>query len=214
MFKTAIASVVALTMVAGASAPAAARPYWGGGYGHYNRGGGNALGNILLGGVLVGGAVPSESILIVDFGSQVTQLIARRVREAGVYSEIAPFNSGRGRVRSDAAQGRHPVGFARLRCRRRQPARAAGFFDSGLPILGICYGQQVMSHAARRHGRARPRRAASSAAPSSTVTERCVLFDGLWRSANGIQVWMSHGDKVTRFPRLPPSRSATAPPSR
>src|ERR1043165_8826700 len=86
-----------------------------------------------------------DSILIVDFGSQVTQLIARRVREAGVYSEIAPFN------RADEA-------FARLRPKgiilsggpspvmwEDNPRAPQHFFDAGLPILAICYGQQTMA---------------------------------------------------------------------
>src|SRR5207237_4150553 len=89
---------------------------------------------------------PTESILIVDFGSQVTQLIARRVREAGVYSEIAPFN------RADEA-------FARLQPKGiilsggpssvmwdDSPRAPQHFFDAGLPILAICYGQQTMAH--------------------------------------------------------------------
>ena len=89
---------------------------------------------------------PADTILIVDFGSQVTQLIARRVREAGVYCEIAPFSL------AEAA-------FARLRPRgiilsgspagvpeEGSPRAPEALFASGLPILGICYGQQVMSH--------------------------------------------------------------------
>ena len=95
-----------------------------------------------------------DTILIVDFGSQVTQLIARRVREAGVYSEIAPFTVRRRGVRADAAQGHHPVGRPGLGARRRTArARPQAIFEAGLPMLGICYGQQVMMHAARRHGR-------------------------------------------------------------
>src|SRR5688500_9495508 len=89
---------------------------------------------------------PSETILIVDFGSQVTQLIARRVREAGVYSEIAPFS------RADEA-------YERLRPRGiilsggpssvmwdDSPRAPQHFFEAGVPILAICYGQQTMAH--------------------------------------------------------------------
>ena len=89
---------------------------------------------------------PSETILIIDFGSQVTQLIARRVREAGVYSEIAPFGSA-------------AAAFARLRpggiILSGSPASVLDadgpripdeILDSGLPILGICYGQQALMH--------------------------------------------------------------------
>jgi GMP synthase (glutamine-hydrolysing) len=104
-----------------------------------------------------------ESILIVDFGSQVTQLIARRVREAGVYSEIA-LHPGRSGIPPHEAQGHHPVGFARQRARRRQPRAPQVLFDSGLPILGICYGQQVMSH--QLGGTVEPGDLANLAAPS------------------------------------------------
>src|SRR5215203_1471880 len=85
-----------------------------------------------------------DSILIVDFGSQVTQLIARRVREAGVYSEIAPFNA------ADAAfdrlqpkgiiLGGGPASVADI----GSPRAPQRFFDAGVPVLGICYGQQTM----------------------------------------------------------------------
>ena len=87
----------------------------------------------------------TDSILIVDFGSQVTQLIARRVREAGVYSEIAPFQSA-----EEAFDRMKPAGIilsggpasVTLATSPRAPQR---FFEAGIPILGICYGQQLMS---------------------------------------------------------------------
>ena len=87
-----------------------------------------------------------ETILIVDFGSQVTQLIARRVREAGVYCEIAPFSM------AEAAFGRlKPKGIILSGSPAGVPEEGSPrapqiLFDSGLPVLGICYGQQVMSH--------------------------------------------------------------------
>src|SRR5947209_7299552 len=85
-----------------------------------------------------------ESILIIDFGSQVTQLIARRVREAGVYSEIAPFNAAdeafdrlkpKGIILSGGPASVGDIGSPRA------PQR---IFEAGIPILGICYGQQTM----------------------------------------------------------------------
>ena len=145
---------------------------------------------------------PTDTILIVDFGSQVTQLIARRVREAGVYCEIAPFTTAeeafermkpRGIILSGSPAGVPEEG---------SPRAPQGLFDSGLPILGICYGQQVMSH--QLGGRVEPggaegERSGEFGRAFITVTEDCPLFDGLWKVGERHQVWMSHGDKVTEF---------------
>jgi GMP synthase (glutamine-hydrolysing) len=76
-------------------------------------------------------------------------------------------------------------------------ARAQVLFDSGLPILGICYGQQVMSQ--QLGSQVRPGDAGEFGRAFLTVTEPCVLFDGLWQVGERHQVWMSHGDKVTEF---------------
>ena len=140
---------------------------------------------------------PSESILIVDFGSQVTQLIARRVREAGVYSEIAPY------TQAEAAFARmKPKGIILSGSPASVPADGSPrapqvLFDSGLPILGICYGQQVMSQ--QLGGQVEPGDSGEFGRAFLTVTEPCVLFDGLWQVGERHQVWMSHGDKVTQF---------------
>ena len=146
-------------------------------------------------------ATHPESILIVDFGSQVTQLIARRVREAGVYSEIAPFTLAeeafeRLSPRASSCPDRPPA------CPKRAArARPQMLFDSGLPILGICYGQQVMSH--QLGGRVEPGKDGEWDGEFGrafiTITEECALFDGLWQVGERHQVWMSHGDKVTEF---------------
>ena len=139
--------------------------------------------------------VHPESILIVDFGSQVTQLIARRVREAGVYSEIAPFNASRRSVRAAAAQGHHPVRRAGVGDGGRQPARAADHVRQRLPLLGICYGQQVMNQ--QLGGKVvdlGP--AANSAARSSTSSRPAPCSTGCGSVGERHQVWMSHGDRV------------------
>jgi GMP synthase (glutamine-hydrolysing) len=142
-----------------------------------------------------------ETILIVDFGSQVTQLIARRVREAGVYCEIAPFSM------AEAAFGRlkpkgvilsgSPAGVPE----EGSPRAPQMLFDSGLPVLGICYGQQVMSH--QLGGRVEAGKDGEWDGEFGrafiTITEECALFDGLWQVGERHQVWMSHGDKVTEF---------------
>ncbi len=143
-----------------------------------------------------------ESILIVDFGSQVTQLIARRVREAGVYSEIAPFTQAEAAFHRMKPKGIILSGSPAGVPEEGSPRAPQVLFDSGLPILGICYGQQVMSH--QLGGTVEPggsdgERSGEFGRAFLTVTEPCVLFDGLWKTGERHQVWMSHGDKVTEF---------------
>ena len=144
---------------------------------------------------------PSQSILIVDFGSQVTQLIARRVREAGVYSEIAPFTTA-----AEAFERLRPKGIILSGSPAGVPEEGSPrapqmLFDSGVPVLGICYGQQVMTH--QLGGEVQPGHVTGEGGEFGraflTVTDECVLFDGLWQVGERHQVWMSHGDKVTRF---------------
>jgi GMP synthase (glutamine-hydrolysing) len=143
----------------------------------------------------------SDSILIVDFGSQVTQLIARRVREAGVYSEIAPFTSAEAAFHRMQPKGIILSGSPASVPDEGSPRAPQVLFDSGVPILGICYGQQVMSH--QLGGEVRPGHETGDGGEFGraflTVTENCPLFDGLWAVGERHQVWMSHGDKVTRF---------------
>jgi GMP synthase (glutamine-hydrolysing) len=144
---------------------------------------------------------PSDSILIVDFGSQVTQLIARRVREAGVYSEIAPFTTAEEAFERLQPKGIILSGSPAGVPEEGSPRAPQVLFDSGLPILGICYGQQVMTH--QLGGEVQPGHVTGEGGEFGraflTVTDECVLFDGLWQVGERHQVWMSHGDKVTRF---------------
>src|ERR671919_205948 len=137
---------------------------------------------------------PSETILIVDFGSQVTQLIARRVREAGVYCEIAPFNSAEEAFHRLQPKGVIFSGGPASVTEAESPRAPQAIFDSGLPLLAICYGQQtlhqqlggkVVASDQREFGRA----FIDIVAPSA-------LFDGLWNVGEKHQVWMSHGDRV------------------
>lgn len=142
-----------------------------------------------------------ESILIVDFGSQVTQLIARRVREAGVYSEIVPFNAAEAAVERMKPKGIILSGSPASVPAEGSPRAPQAVFDSGVPILGICYGQQVMTH--QLGGEVRPGHETGEGGEFGraflTVTKQCTLFDGLWNVGDRHQVWMSHGDKVTKF---------------
>jgi GMP synthase (glutamine-hydrolysing) len=131
----------------------------------------------------------------------VTQLIARRVREAGVYSEIAPFT-----LAEEAFHRLQPKGIILSGSPAGVPEEGSPrapqiVFDSGLPVLGICYGQQVMTH--QLGGTVEPGHEGEWDGEFGraflTVTDECVLFDGLWKVGERHQVWMSHGDKVTRF---------------
>ncbi|UHD45898.1 glutamine-hydrolyzing GMP synthase [Aureimonas altamirensis] len=139
-----------------------------------------------------------DTILIIDFGSQVTQLIARRVREAGVYSEIVPFQS--------AAEG-----FARLKPKgvilsgspastteQDSPRAPQEIFDAGLPVLGICYGQQTMC--AQLGGRIEGGLHREFGRAFVEVQKNSPLFEGVWAEGTRHQVWMSHGDRVTALP--------------
>ena len=139
-----------------------------------------------------------DTILIVDFGSQVTQLIARRVREAGVYCEIAPFNSAAEAFDRLQPKGIILSGGPSSVTWEDSPRAPQHFFDTGLPILAICYGQQTMAHqlgglVATSDNKEFGRAYIDVVAPSS-------LFDGLWHVGEKHQVWMSHGDRVEQLP--------------
>ena len=142
-------------------------------------------------------STPHQSILIVDFGSQVTQLIARRVREAGVYCEIAPFQSAESAFARLSPKGIILSGSPAGVPEEGSPRAPQMLFDAGVPILGICYGQQVMSH--QLGGTVEAGDSGEFGRAFLTVTKDCALFDGLWSVGTRHQVWMSHGDKVTAF---------------
>ncbi|RYD59869.1 MAG: glutamine-hydrolyzing GMP synthase [Sphingomonadales bacterium] len=139
----------------------------------------------------------NDSILIVDFGSQVTQLIARRVREAGVYSEIAPFTTAAAAFERMKPKGVILSGSPASVLEDGSPRVPQEIFDSGLPILGICYGQQVMMH--QLGGTVQLGDSGEFGSAFIDIQDSCVLFDGLWAEDETHQVWMSHGDKVTEL---------------
>ena len=141
---------------------------------------------------------PSETILIVDFGSQVTQLIARRVREAGVYSEIAPFNSAAAALRRLKPQGIILSGGPASVTLAESPRAPAELFDAGVPVLGICYGQQLMAE--QLGGKVVTGDHSEFGRAFLEISDECALFDGLWTPGERHQVWMSHGDKIETLP--------------
>ena len=143
-------------------------------------------------------AHPQDSILIVDFGSQVTQLIARRVREAGVYSEIAPFNAAQEAFDRLRPRGVILSGGPASVMDSGSPRAPQGIFEAGIPVLGICYGQQTMC--AQLGGTVTPSSHREFGRATIEVVGGSTLFDGLWREGERHQVWMSHGDRVDRLP--------------
>ena len=139
-----------------------------------------------------------DTVLIIDFGSQVTQLIARRVREAGVYSEIVPFQSaGEGfrRLKPKAViLSGSPASVTEVDA----PSVPQEVFQAGVPVLGICYGQQTMCAQLGGHVEAGLHREFGRA--FMEVQKPSPLFDGIWAEGTRHQVWMSHGDRVTELP--------------
>jgi GMP synthase (glutamine-hydrolysing) len=141
----------------------------------------------------------TDRVLIVDFGSQVTQLIARRVRENGVYCEIHPYN----KVTEDSIAAYDPKaiilsGGPASVTAATAPRAPDAIFDTGLPVLGICYGQQAMC--AQLGGAVEPSEHREFGRAFVDVNRECALFNGVWRVGGREQVWMSHGDRVTSLP--------------
>ncbi|HEX8421025.1 MAG TPA: glutamine-hydrolyzing GMP synthase [Sphingomonas sp.] len=138
-----------------------------------------------------------HSILIVDFGSQVTQLIARRVREAGVYSEIASFQSAAAAFDRMQPKGVILSGSPASVVDADSPRIPDAILASGLPMLGICYGQQALIH--QLGGIVEKGHSGEFGSAFVEVSDACSLFDALWAEGDRHQVWMSHGDKVTQL---------------
>ncbi|MEM6780938.1 MAG: glutamine-hydrolyzing GMP synthase [Pseudomonadota bacterium] len=140
-----------------------------------------------------------DHILILDFGAQYTQLIARRVRESGVYCEIWPFNqANEDKIRAYNPKGIILSGGPCSVLDDDAPAAPQEIFEMGLPIFGICYGQQTMvkqlggvveSEQSREFGRA-----------YVEITDDSKLLQGVWQPGSKEQVWMSHGDHVAALP--------------
>ncbi len=140
----------------------------------------------------------ADRILILDFGSQVTQLIARRVREAGVYCEIHPFTMGEDRIRAFAPKAVVLSGSPASVTDDNAPRAPAVVFTLGVPVLGICYGQQIMCQ--QLGGRVECDHHREFGRAVIEIKESCALFDRVWRLGERHQVWMSHGDRVTALP--------------
>ena len=141
----------------------------------------------------------TDRILIIDFGSQVTQLIARRVRELGVYCEIHPFNKvSEASLKAYAPKGIILSGGPASVLDIDTPTANEYVFKMGLPVLGICYGQQTM--VAQLGGKVEDGHHREFGRAYVEITGDCALFDGPWKKGGREQVWMSHGDRVTALP--------------
>ncbi|MBS0379804.1 MAG: glutamine-hydrolyzing GMP synthase [Proteobacteria bacterium] len=154
--------------------------------------------------------IHAHRILILDFGAQYTQLIARRVRELGVYCEIHPWDVSDAEVRAFAPRAVILSGGPESVTDRDPPRAPAAVFELGIPVLGICYGMQTMAQ--QLGGRVTPASEREFGYAEVTVTGPSRLLDDLKdrRSASGqaqLDVWMSHGDRVDV---LPPGFTACA----
>ena len=139
-----------------------------------------------------------DKVLIVDFGSQVTQLIARRVREAGVYCEIAPFQSAE---RAFADVRPKAVILSGGPCSvtdEGSPRAPQSIFASRVPVLAICYGEQLLAE--QLGGKVEGGHHREFGRADVAVAQQSALFDGVWERGGKYPVWMSHGDRVTRLP--------------
>ena len=142
-----------------------------------------------------------ELVLILDYGSQFTQLIARRLREVGCYAEVVPCTTAIEEITKREPKALVLSGGPNsLAGGEKQYKADSGLFALGVPVLGICYGQQAMAEALggtvaeggnrREFGRA-----------SVKVLRDSPLFEGVWRTGESHEVWMSHGDKVQTLPQ-------------
>lgn len=136
-----------------------------------------------------------ENVLILDFGSQYTQLIARRIRENNVYSEILPYNAPFANIKAFSPKGIILSGGPSSVYEKNAPLPDKRIFELGIPVLGICYGMQLMAHifggkvaksSKREYGRT-----------LLQINDRKDIFKGIPQNK---VVWMSHGDKILRRP--------------
>ena len=144
-----------------------------------------------------------DKILILDFGAQYSQLIARRVREAKVYCELHPFDVSDSFIRDFAPRGVILSGGPASVYEDATPAAPEEVFRLGVPVLGICYGMQTM--AAQLGGQVENSRVREFGYAEVRARGHSKLLDGIQDRINGekhglLDVWMSHGDKVTALP--------------
>src|SRR5437762_9931086 len=133
-------------------------------------------------------------VLIIDFGSQVTQLIARRVREAGVYCEIVPFNHAEAALEKAQPKAIILSGGPASVTLSHSPRAPQRVFEMGVPVLGICYGHQTMM--AQLGGRVEPSTRREFGRAQIEITGQSPLFDNIWQVDARDDVWMRHVENV------------------
>ncbi|GAB3033461.1 glutamine-hydrolyzing GMP synthase [Oleiagrimonas citrea] len=142
--------------------------------------------------------IHSDKILILDFGSQYTQLIARRVREIGVYCEIWAWDHDPAEIAQFAPKGIILSGGPESVTEADSPRAPQAVYDLGVPLLGICYGMQSM--AVQLGGKVESEHHREFGYAKVHSTDSCELLDGLITANGELDVWMSHGDRVTALP--------------
>ncbi len=140
----------------------------------------------------------TERVLVLDFGSQVTQLIARRLRESGIYCEVWPFNADAARLAAWQPRAIILSGGPASVTEPASPRAPDLIWTLGVPVLGICYGQQLMCQ--DLGGSVEPGGVQEFGRAFVDITQPCALLDGVWAPGTREQVWMSHGDRVTALP--------------
>ena len=140
-----------------------------------------------------------DRVLILDFGSQVTQLIARRIRQQGVYCEIHPYNKSKEKIRDFSPKAIILSGGPASTTIKKPLMPDKSIYSLNVPILGICYGHQlickyfggkVINSKKREFGKA-----------FIKIKKKSKIFQGIYKNNKDYQVWMSHGDKVNKLPK-------------
>ena len=142
--------------------------------------------------------VSHDQILIIDFGSQFTQLIARRVREMGVYSEVVPFQKAAEAFARMKPKAVVLSGGPASPVEEGSPRAPQIVFEAGVPVLGICYGQMLL--AAQLGGKVESGHHREFGRAEVSVKAPSPLFEGVWSDGAKHTVWMSHGDRITQLP--------------
>jgi len=141
--------------------------------------------------------LPQTPVIILDFGSQFTQLIARMVRESGVYCEIEPFNVGTEKINAKKPQALILSGGPASVTEKASPHLKKSILELNVPVLGICYGMQLLSHL--KSGKVKAASGREYGACEIKVEKNTGLFEG-FESGDRLSVWMSHGDSVDQVP--------------